>query len=469
MKERLITLAFAAGALFLFYALFVPKPAPEDKAAALPVSTETKAEGYQALWRWLERQQIPVVSLRERYDRLSRNAPTATGNVLLATLPQQLPARVDEMESLDTWIERGNTLVVMAALDDTPKWALVADETFERTLERLTRMEFSSGAETDSSNSATDDEDNDEADDSAEAEKAADDVDSDSGSEEDNSSGSDQNQAETESIVQQAFEKLLQPERSSIEPHGAHPLLQEIQTISALSEFPASRWRASSLDHKAILVLGTRTDDDVDAPDTKAVLWLKRQGAGQIIICAFATPFNNQLLGETDNAQLFANILAWSRAAHGAVLFDDMHQGLVSYYDAKAFFGDPRLHRTLLWILLLWLVFVMGWQRFRPQLDQWQPMDVTTFIKVTGSFFAGSLTTANTGQRLFENFFNRIRRRVALPEDGQPVWEWLTTQASIANQELHDLQQLYASTQRGKRVDLIHLQNRLNSLMRHLT
>lgn len=463
MKDRLITLVLALGALVLFYALFFPKPAPEDDSTVLPVSTETKADGYQALWRWLQDQHIPVASVRERYDRLTKYGSTSTGNVLLATLPQQLPARPDEMEQLDEWIERGNTLVVMAALDDTPEWALRADATFIDVLGRMTRLKFSTGgASSSSSESATEEQESDVGDDQ-DADAASDDTQESSS----NSSGT----ANSKQSFKEAFEKLLNPERSSIEQNGSHPLLAGVQSVATLSEFPASRWRAGSMDAAAILVIGKRAADDSDKTSetgTDAVLWLKRQSKGQIIVCAFATPFTNRLIGAADNARLFANILAWSRSPAGAVLFDDAHQGLVSYYDAKAFFADPRLHRTLLWILLLWLLFVLGWQRFRPQVDHWNPVDVTTFIKVTGGFFAGSLSAAATGQRLFENFFNRLRRRLALPEDGQPVWEWLAEQASITNHELHDLQRLYAVTQRGKRVDLMQLQNRLTSLMRHL-
>ena len=42
------------------------------------------------------------------------------------------------------------------------------------------------------------------------------------------------------------------------------------------------------------------------------------------------------------------------------MIIDDAHQGLVSFYDPDKFFGDSRLHRTLLWLLGLWLVFVLG-------------------------------------------------------------------------------------------------------------
>src|SRR5690606_14164004 len=143
----------------------------------------------------------------------------------------------------------------------------------------------------------------------------------------------------------------------------------------------------------------------------------------------------------------------------GAVLFDDAHQGLVNYYDARAFFADPRLHRTLLWLALLWLLFVLGWQRLRPGTDDWQPADVTGFIKVTGDFLAGRIAPGHAGQRLFANFFNTIRQRLGQPQDGRPVWDWLATHAAVPEEDLQELRRLHARTHSGERIDLVHLQN----------
>lgn len=447
MKDRLITFALAIGAFLLFYALFVPKPAQQDDTLSLPTSIESKPDGYQALWRWLQAEHIPAVSFRDRYERLTQRAPSSTGNILIATLPQQLPARPDELQELDKWIQRGNTLVIMAALDDTPQWALSAQQAPEKILQRMTRMKFFvKDAATDasaSSESSSDNSDDAEETDTQEASEGVADA------------------------FREAFERLLEPERSSIEPLGAHPLFAGVQSVATISEFPASRWHATVMDTAAVLAIGQRPDTK-DSQSTEPKLWLKRQGDGQVIICAFASPFSNRMLGEQDNARLFANIVGWSRGAQGAVLFDDAHQGLVSYYDARAFFADPRLHRTLLWIGLLWLLFVLGWQRFRPQLDTWTPIDVTTFIKVTGGFLADSLTTAATAQRLLANFFNDLRRRLGLPEDGQPVWDWLATQAGLSQQDLLDLQRLHTQAHSRKRIDLVYLQNRLATLMRQL-
>src|SRR5579863_2212157 len=88
-----------------------------------------------------------------------------------------------------------------------------------------------------------------------------------------------------------------------------------------------------------------------DTGDT--TLWLSQRGAGQMILSAVASPFSNAAIGMTDNAQLLANILAWSLGPAGTVIFDDVHQGLTEYYDGKAFFADPRLHHTFEWVLLL--------------------------------------------------------------------------------------------------------------------
>src|SRR6202012_5908404 len=64
------------------------------------------------------------------------------GNVMLTTLPHKLPVRPNEAPQLDAWIERGNTLVVAAALDDTPQWALEGDSRLVKDAGRLTRLKF---------------------------------------------------------------------------------------------------------------------------------------------------------------------------------------------------------------------------------------------------------------------------------------------------------------------------------------
>lgn len=422
MKERLVTLGLALGALALFYALFLPKPVNEQAQPARPLSTEVRDEGYQALWRWLQAQGIRVISLRERYDRLGGTGAAATGNLLITTMPQQTMPRRDELQRLGDWIERGNTLLVQAALDDTPRWAVGNSGEFLRVLTSMTGLEFRPIT------ARPQDED-------------------------------DEDEATPRPTLREAIQQIAAARRGSIVPSLDHPLLAGVREVATESAMPASRWRARAIDPAALLELVERTDRAAGSEVAEPAMWLRRRGAGQVIVLAFASPFSNALIGEQDNARLFANIAAWSLAPDGAVLFDDSHQGLASYYDASAFFGDSRLHHTLLWILALWLVYVLGWQRLRPRAVGWNPMDVTTFIKVTGGFIAGRVPVGRAALRLCENFFNRIRRRLSLPQDGAPVWDWLAAQAAVPAGDLQRLQRLHASASAGNKVDLIELQN----------
>jgi len=110
-------------------------------------------------------------------------------------------------------------------------------------------------------------------------------------------------------------------------PIGNHPLLQNVNSVAALSEFPADDWRAKPHEVSAILELAVR--ESTQAP----ALWLAPNGHGQLIVCGFGSSFTNKLIGEDDNAQLLSNIVRWSLAAGGRVLIDDAHQGAVDFYD----------------------------------------------------------------------------------------------------------------------------------------
>lgn len=191
---------------------------------------------------------------------------------------------------------------------------------------------------------------------------------------------------------------------------------------------------------------------------------MRRQGEGQVITFAAASIFSNAALGEQDNARLLSNLIAWSRRTAGAVIFDDAHQGAVSYYDAKAFFKDPRLHRTVAWIVLLWFVFVLGVQRLRMRITDWNPVDVTAFVGTSGEFFAASLTSAAVGARLLANFFNSIRSRLGLARDGTPEWQWLREQAGVSARDVAELRRLHDRALAGRSVDLVRLQNLLVQL-----
>jgi hypothetical protein len=428
LKERLVTIGLAAGALFLSYALFFPKPAGNEQALPRPLSGESGPAGYQGAWRWLDQERVPLTAWRERFDRLSSDPSLkSSGNVLLTTMPHELPVRPDEATQLDAWISRGNTLLVAAALDDTPAWALSGGGRLVKDVGRLTRLKF-------------------DVDDPA-AEKDG---------------KKDSQKADPARALQLALNRLTQPREIVVTPRGDHPLLQGVHSLRAISDFPASRWRAAPMDASAILQVA-------DLEGGGGAVWIKRQGEGQIVTLGVAGLFSNRDIGTGDNAKFLSNLIAWSLKDGGVFIFDDAHQGWVSYYDAKAFYADPRLHRTVAWLVLLWLVFVLGVQRLRAHVNGWRPADVTALVGTSGDFFAATLTPAAAANRLLANFFNSIRRRLGAAEDGAPTWEWLSSQATVSLNDVTELRELHRQVQHGRRFDLPRLQNLLSSLQGKIT
>src|SRR4051812_47349637 len=139
-----MTFALAVAAFVFFYAFLFPKPRNDLHEIERPLSTEPRPDGYLALRRWLEHENLPVVSLRNRFDRLSSDAflPAANGNLLIMVTPHLLPARASELDALDTWIRKGNTLLLLAALDDTPAWATLVNYDYLQEMRELTGLKF---------------------------------------------------------------------------------------------------------------------------------------------------------------------------------------------------------------------------------------------------------------------------------------------------------------------------------------
>jgi hypothetical protein len=419
VKDRLITLLLALGALAAFYVVLAPKPAPPQERVTRPITTEAGPNGYLALQRWLAQEGVPVVSLRERYGALATLAPGAPkGNVLITTTPHVYPLRKSEGAPLQNWIEAGNTLVVLAGLSDTPDWSMGEgqDAEFMEHMKTMTSLSF---------------------------EQITPDVAAAKSGKEDETTARD---------ALRALTRLSEPVRTLSSPNGEHPLLEGVQSVLAVSEFPSAQWRASS-DRSVVLELASTRESRAPA------LWLLPYGDGQVLVSAYGSIFTNKVLGESDNARLLANIVRSSLAANGRVIIDDAHQGLVSFYDPDKFFGDSRLHRTLLWLLGLWLVFVLGPRRLRGATAIWNPLDVTSFVRATGGFMARVLRPAAAGQRLFANFFNEIRNRIGLTPDGAPVWDWLAGHSVIAAADLDRLQALHHRVVERRRVDLTELHN----------
>jgi hypothetical protein len=452
VKDRLLTLGLALAAFALFYALMAPKPANPQERPTRPISTEKGPNGYLALMRWLQAEGVEPVSLRERYGRLHEllDSTAPGGNLLITTTPHLQPPRNSEFGPLLAWISDGNTLLVVAGLSDTPEWSMGegVDPEFMAHMEAMTGLTFiQSVAEDGTVAQAPADER------APEAEKKPEPT-------------PEQQRLERQKARQaviMATQKLDPPQAFHMVPNGPHPLLAGVDSVQALSEYPTSQWRA--VVDEPVLLLELAQNRDSEQP----VLWLRRYGDGQIVVSAYGSILTNKLLGEHDNARLLANIVEWSRAKGGKVIIDDAHQGLVAFYDAQAFFGDRRLHASLGWLVALWLIFVLGPQRLRAAGSGWNPVDITSFVRASGGFLARALRPAAAGQRLFENFFNDIRRNLGLPANGAPMWDWISARGAVPAGDIAQLQELHGDVLRGQRIDLSKLQNLLVQVRTHLS
>lgn len=446
MKERLITLALAVAAFAAFYALMGPKPSAPQEQTTRPTSIEQGPNGYLGLMRWLTAERVPMLSLRERYTKLSDlpGIEAESGNLMLTTAPQLYPLRQSEFSPLRRWVEQGNTLLIVAGLADTPDWSMGegADPEFVDNMEAMTDLRFQQVPLTPAEPGQQELEKKIEG---ATPEPAP-----------PLQPKAPEEPQPTMAEMMAAATKYDPPMRFEMKPAGPHPLLEGVETVGALSEYPSDKWRAS-MEGEGGAVIELAHDPVSGAP----VLWVLPFGEGQIILSAYGSIFTNKALGSDDNARLLANIVRWSVHDRGKFILDDAHQGLVAFYDPTAFFGDRRLHLTLWWLLGLWLVFVLSSQRLRPALSKWNPVDITGFVRATGGFMARVLRPAVVGQQLFANFFNDTRLRMGLPPNGEPVWDWLSVQTSVAPQDVQRLQELHAKVQHGRRVDLLRLHNLL--------
>jgi hypothetical protein len=421
VKERVITLALAAGALALFWLLLFPKPRTAPDAAPRPLAAGVDAEGYFAAARWLATAGVPTLELHQRFDHLVDRTVSAkpSGNLLITTMPYAVVLNREELSDLDQWMDKGNTVLVLAALDDTPLWSGLAAN-FIPDLQKLTAIEFTAVRQP-NKNLVT--------------------------------------------KVQDAATEVLTPACSAIELHPSGPigLLEGVSKLATLSPLPSDQWQAKSMDAGPVLELARRTDS------ADPVLWIKGSGSGAIVISAYASLFSNHAIGKLDNARLLSNFVGWALQPGGRVIFDDGHQGTLDEYDAQKFFADPRLHHTLLWLLLLWLGWVVASQPLRAAPPHVVGLDESAMLRVTASFFAGVLRPVATAQWLLDEFFDRLRRRHGLAPSAGPPWEWLAAHAGLRGDALDELRELNARTQAGRRVSLVRLQQVLSQISGHIS
>jgi hypothetical protein len=431
MRERLITLACALGALLLFVSLFVHVGDAQRPDVTVPTTAERGANGLVGALRWLSAERIPTRAVRQRFKGLLD--PARTGNLLIVSLPVVTPFKAEELQSLDRWLRAGNTLLVLAAIADKPDWA--ADRgRFVRDLNDLTGVSYQTVR--------------------ARAPGSAPAANAPAGS-------------ATEESPGLAHRRFAQPQRTTLVPNRPHAWLDGVHEAVAWSDYS---WRAFPGQAATVSVprLGFMLSLAHQRETGEGVLWVRPRGSGTIIVSGFASLFSNRALGLADNARLLANIVAASVGEGGAVLFDDEHQGLTEDYDPARFYRDPRLYATLGVLAALWLVWVLGGTRLRMPVGRSPAPREAQLVRATGTFLARVLTGPAAARRMFEHFFRRLRARAPRTDSSGPPWELLEHHPRIARADLEQLRDWYATAYSAGRVPLTRLHNLMIHIERQL-
>jgi hypothetical protein len=416
MRDRLVTLLGAFLALAIVYAMFFQRPG--EKPVTKPLSTEAGRNGYLALWNWLEREHVRVVSLRNRYSTLHADKSLAeSGNVLIVTMPFRTPLRASEVVPLQAWLLSGNTVVLLAALDDSPEWLPTADRIdFRNDLAALTGMRFTTQRE-----------------DAAAARRDG------------------ANRAPSNARF--APPPIAARTAVAIEPAVEHPLVEGVETLRGYSDDPSEIWWPRPDASRLVLRLATESSSGNDA------LWERPYGSGEIIVAASASLLVNRNIGEGGARELVRNILRYRLGDGGAVIFDDMHHGLSSLYDASALLRDVRLRYTIWFVLGAWLVYVLGASNrlAPPRVPRSVPRQ-GDFVAAAGGFMARRLDRGAAGRLLLDEWLDEVRRARGLPR-GTSLWPELESTPTLARGVYEELHEYDRTLARGVAVDLVRLHN----------
>jgi Domain of unknown function (DUF4350) len=422
VRERLITLLCALGALALFFTMFLRGNGlgGTGRDAPRPTTEERGGNGYHAAMEWLDAEHIRVVSLRDRFDKLEKRRGLApTGNVLIVTLPAATVFKTEEFRPLDRWVRAGNTLLVLAALSDTPDWAYFQKPMTASDLNLLTGLDFETARSRDQR-----------------LQNAP--------------AAPDRDKRDVAGEIVAAARQFAQPQRETLVPNKPHAYFASVREAVALSDYSVMPWTVKVPYEGFVFTLGRQRESGEGA------FWIRPLGSGRIVISGLGSLFMNRAIGLADNGRLLANIVATDVGPQGAVLFDDVHQGLGAAYDPAKFYRDPRLYVTLGIVALLWLSWVLGGTKLRVPVERSPVPREAELVRATGGFLARVLTPAAAARRMFEHFLRHS------------PWDRLERQSRIAETDLQQLKTWYAQANGSRAVPLIRLHNLLVRINRQL-
>lgn len=413
---RIRTFALACAALVLFAAILFPPGVWDD--GYLPRTTEDDVGGLSVLVRWLREGDVPVVSLRERFDGLAR---FGRGNVLLVHPPLVEFLRPDERDAVLDFVRRGNALVIASRRDEDLR-SVRADRDLLGLAPGLERIDV----------------------------------------------------AEEENVLA-AIDRLdlleVPPpwvlalggyERRTLRPGDAHPVTRGLGPLHGIGDLAHHVWMQS--DPNGGEGAAPRTEVPwltllVDAGSGSEVAWTREFDKGSITVLHHPSILSNGGLGQGDNARFAWRLLTGPLAADGRVLIDDGHQGLLEDMTGDELLGDARSWLTLLVGLLVWFVWLLAddgrWERVTraPEPPLRRRADL---LRAMGGFLSRHLDQAEALDALLAPLRERLARRHGVSVER--ALDALSTEANVSAQARDALKETLERAERRRRIDLVRTQ-----------
>ena len=427
MNDRAVTLAGGLTSLVLIIGLLFPQSGPDLDDLSLPTTVDRGPLGLYGLKTWLASNGVPAMSLRTRYQSLAFDPELAgSGNLIVINQPAVTEPGQFELEALSGWLSDGNYALILSARQDLPDWVKIGASRNQPVLDAL-NLEFYTLEDDDP--------------------------------EDDGESRLRKDLATARDVL---TGKDRQP--ATLVPALTFPLLKGIESISShrstiFDQPPIEIGGATG--SRYTLPLLARTEADGYA------FWEFRHGSGGGWVSSHPDLFGNIMLGLADNARFFNNIINRALGEDGTVIFDDMHLGLSDLYDADNFFRDPRLHNTLWFIGLFWLVYLLGYSnRLAPVKESVNRPGSIEFVEAMAGYFARRITPLIIGRNLLEQFNTEVRNFYRQPHSDLPVTRLLRSYSPVQEKDIRALDTLTQKIDHSKTVNLIQLSRTIDRIKR---
>ncbi len=468
--DRLRTTAWILGVLALVILLIAPPDRAEETTR--PTTLDRGVSGLAAFVQWLRSADVPVRSVRERFDDFRFDQLPAHDNLAVIHLPATLLFEADEISALMHWVATGNRLLIAAAYLEGADWVYEGND-INRSMMRLVGTRFV--AQGDGCDADTDGGDDSKQDAAAQSDDAID-------------NPADAFLSRPGWLVLQGARRAA-PIEVTLDESSRNSVWRSLPLIEA--PWDCARWKRVSRAHRRAAderqsdaelpgddELPADGDGDADTPTTEEtprvrripaweldaracpngvgkdgerwlsgsegcvaiptprtdawrarlghvdgeqhVLYDAPLGQGEVLLLLHPSLLANDVIHRGDNRRFAMTLVNHYLGAEGVVLVDDAHLGLNSIVEFDDLLLDWRLYATLGFVLLFWLGYVLAdvgsWIRakYRPRAAALGQKDL---IAANANYLGNRLRATAVNDLILEPLRERLARKWGVPRE----------------------------------------------------